>query len=212
MMTENQLEALYRELSRMADRLLRFHIARNSFPRDLYGDDTKSLLVEIVVDTIERLQKIEATKGPSPNVLGRCYLIMNNVILEKAKDLWTTLKAVGRQETDERRLAQVPDLSSNEMEKRIALEQLQLFVRYSLPAVYEEVRTQLYQETGNKIFADSDFLPGALTRLNGTSARAAWKAFQERDGGSWQNVEKLYLMWRRALAQRLITLGWTGAI
>jgi hypothetical protein len=204
--------APFEQLAKIASRLVRHHVNKNSLPLNLYDGEMEDLMSDVVVRTVERVIKIERKKGPAPNPLGHFYKVMNYIILEIAGKLWKRLDKLGRQEIDESRLDEEIDTPLTETDRNIDLSKLKRFVKEELPAIYEEERHKLYETSKNKIYSHPQFLECAVARLNGKVAREAWKPLEGLTGGSWQNVEKLYQAWRQAVKRRLLSAGWRGDI
>jgi hypothetical protein len=207
-------EVFYRDLLKTASSMLRRQIARNFRPFERYAGNRESLALDVVIETIERVKDLERSRGPASNLLGRCYRVMYYVICDEAHKLWNVPKPQFIEDMREGETEKIGahDLDLDAIIWKQFLEKLRRFINEELPRHYEEARDEAFGETQNQHYNDPQFLPCAIARLSSKPAREAWKPFEGKPGGSWQNMEKLYTRWRKILRAKLMRLGWEVAV
>jgi hypothetical protein len=203
-------EVVYRELLKIARAMLWRQVRRGALAIERYEDDIHSLALEVVIEMIERVLKLEQTRGPAANLMGRCYRVMYHVTQEKARDIWALPKTSDLDDFVDRETAVLyagPDPSIETVLHGAALAELQRFVELELPSLYREAVDEVFADKANPLYQRPEFLPCAIDRLNGKPVREAWEAFSGLGGGSCKNMEKLYQAWRLVLRSRLKAIG-----
>jgi hypothetical protein len=202
-------EIVYEELLKIAKTMLWRRMRDNSIAIERFGDTLPQLAIDVVVATIERMLELEQ-REPTTNLMARCYRVMYFIVREQANRLWKQprIDFTGEELPEPAGgPAAAGDRSIESVIDRIAFDELQQLVSTTLPRLYEETVEELYNKTRKELVRRPEFLRCVKDRLNGNTARGSWKPFADVEGGSWQNMEKLYVSFRETLRRRLKPLG-----